>query len=106
MRKIVFALTTVLLMVCLIESIFQVSIVAANFLPAPSIEIVHPSYWQPYQSNLLTGQIDARVLDNSAQIISVSYSLDDKPYVCLTNLTRSNNVTFGPGQSNFLGLNY
>lgn len=104
MKKIVFALTLSLVIVVLMNPAMQtVTLVRANFLPAPSIEIISPlTYgWKIYQSSFMMAQIDVRVLKDSPEITSINYSLDEQTSVSLRNFTKSNLGYFGPAGTGF-----
>jgi hypothetical protein len=103
MKRTALALTLILsLLASMIAGMQTLRIAKANFLPAPSIEIICPNYYEPYHSNYVMAQIDVRVLQDSLEIISISYSLDDKTCVSLTNITKSSLVTFGPDGYGFV----
>lgn len=94
MRKLRFVLSAFLVIICLVGTIAQVPIVAQ--IPAPAIEIKSPSpdFLRIYQNTTLPLSIEVRLLNNSPEISSVSYSLDGKANVTLTNLWKSEEVYF------------
>jgi len=100
MRKIVFALATILALFLVMGQIVQFGNFAiANWIPAPAIEIKSPlpNFETVYQNGTIELKIEVRVLMNAPEIISISYSLDGNDNSTLTNLTRSNETHFSPG---------
>ena len=96
MKKAVFALTAILSIICLVGATAQVPI-ALSQIPAPAIQIISPSpsFLRIYQNTTLPLSIEVRLLNNSPEITSISYSLDDKSNITLTNFSKSEEVFFG-----------
>jgi len=91
MRKIVFALVTVLFLICLIQSVSLLpSIKAQPTIDAtlPTMNIIsHPYPPNRYENSTVELEIHVRMLEGSLKPSNFSYSLDGNPLVNLENIT-------------------
>jgi hypothetical protein len=79
MRRAVFALTAVLVIIFLMQPIAQVTVVKGNFLYGPSIGIASPESYEVgrvYQETTVDVAIYIHQFFNSSEITDVFYSLD------------------------------
>ena len=91
MRKILFALVTVLFLICLIQSVSLLPSVKAQpsidaTLPTMNI-ISHPYPPNRYENSTVELEIHVRMLEGSLKPSNFSYSLDGNPLVNLENIT-------------------
>jgi hypothetical protein len=94
MKKTALALILAL-SVSLIAGMQNLQVVRANFLPAPVVTIYSPAPIL-YTNASIPLSIVVRVLHGSPKIVCVLYCVDGDSNVTLTNLTRTDNVWFGP----------
>jgi hypothetical protein len=88
MRKITFALVTVLFLICLIQSVPFVIAQPTVDAYVPRIDIISPPYPpNRYENNTVELKIHVRMLEGSPRPSNFSFSLDGNPLVNLENFT-------------------
>jgi hypothetical protein len=89
------ALTTVLTLTLVITSLQVVGLVSANYSSPPSIEIFSPIPAPDVHATAsVPFQVRVNVLTDQADIAYISYSLDGKANITLTNLTREDGLYY------------
>jgi len=103
MKKTVFALTIVLVIIVLLNPVMQaVTLVRANFLPAPAMSIIYPMP-VTYQNASVPLFFGANVLTGDPEIVYLRYNIDGNANVTLTNLGKTGTQNFA---SNKTGVTY
>jgi hypothetical protein len=98
MKRINLALIAILtLTLSMVTSLLVVDLASANYLPPPSIEIFSPiSAPKVYNESSVLLHVRANALPSeSSRILSISYCLDGKANVTLTDLTRTDEGYWG-----------
>jgi hypothetical protein len=99
-RKILFALVTVLFLICSIQSVSLVPFVIAQPTVnayVPRIDIISPPYPpNRYENNTVELKIHVRMLEGSPRPSNFSFSLDGNPLVNLENFTTTSKSYWAP----------
>ena len=87
-------LATTIIIVIAIEILLSMSIVGANFTPAPHVYIASPREryiypWITYEKTCIPLEIAVIVPESSLPIARVLYSLDGEANITLTNITNT-----------------
>lgn len=93
-RKIV--LIAILMIMFLMTSLMQIIDLAdANYYPPPSIEIPSPvSAPRIYKETSIPLQVTVNIFADEPDIVAISYSLDGEANITLTDLTRTDGVSY------------
>jgi len=95
MKRTKSALIAVLTLIMTIASLHVVGLAEANYFPPPSIEIPSPISIRIYnESSVLLHVIVNALPSESSRITHISYCLDGKANVTLTNLTRKDGEAY------------
>ena len=102
MKKVFSHLVTALLLLLLLESLFQFSVVEGQFfddITIPAMKIVSPPYPpNRYENTTVELEINVYLYNDSPKISSISYRLDGEDLQYLRNFTIRSPSNFGTGR--------
>jgi hypothetical protein len=91
---------TILALISISSFLQSVSLVGAEFLPAPAIVIISPLF-VTYQNSSVPLSFGANILTDDPAIVYLRYSLDGNANITFTNLMKTGQQNFAPNKTGF-----